>query len=382
MKKISKKVEFDELIDKVNECIKWHYRRNFEDKVYNLLLDNGEELRIVFSNSSIAHLLGVDTEYLKTTGLFKGNSYDILKSICNDSYRLYNMVSGGHLTYDNFISDFALEKVNGFRNICGIELYNIEFICKYSKDNSYITGHQQLEGDYYIAYKTENGLFVIGLKKSGDYYYPMTNRFIDLNDEESKKFLNVLLDNQTITMATYSYLYFRNTRSRSDKIYVDYNKKASVIRQLKYYAKSYDAIVDVSTGYSYIIEKLLQKFDSNSNFYPILNKIFEYIRKRVKINIDKIEKEFGKLPEDILSLINDYNNSLNVDISSALNEHTKAIMLESDELRTKNSEYIKELEKLKEELLRVKKLNEQLEIENAGYKEREDAIKRVLSIKS
>ena len=102
MKKISKKVEFDELIGKVNECIKWHYRRNFEDKVYNLLLDNGEELRIVFSNSSIAHLLGVDTEYLKTTGLFKGNSYDILKSICNDSYRLYNMVRGGYLNFDNF----------------------------------------------------------------------------------------------------------------------------------------------------------------------------------------------------------------------------------------------------------------------------------------
>lgn len=382
MKKITNKSEFDELIDKINECIKWHDKKNFGDKVYNLLLDNGEELRIVFSNSSVAHLLGVDTEYLKTTGLFKGNSYDILNLICNDSYRLYNMVRGGYLNFDNFISDFALEKVNGFKNICGIDLYNIEFICKYSKDNSYITGYQQLEGDYYIAYKTENGLFIIGLKKSGDYYYPMTNRFIDLNNEESRKFLNILLSNQIITMATYSYLYFKNTRSKSDKIYVDYNKKANVIRQLKYYGNNYDAIVYVSTGYSYIIEKLLQKFDSNSNIYPILNKIFEYIRKRIKINIYKIEKEFGKLPEDMLSIINCYNDSLNSDISSALDEHTKAVMSERDKLKTENRRHIEELEKLKEELLMMKSLNEQLQLENAGYKEREDAIKRVLSIKS
>lgn len=385
MKKISNKVEFDELIDKISECMKWHDRINFEDKVYNLLLDNGEELRIVFSNSSLAHLLGVDTEYLKTTGLFKGNSYDILKMVCNDSYRLYSMVRGGHLTFDNFISDFALEKVNGFRNVCGIDLYNIEFICKYSKENSYITGHQQLEGDYYIAYKTENGLFIIGLKKNGDYYYPMTNRFIDLNDEKSKKFLNVLLNNQCITMATYSYLYFKNTNGKSNKIYVDYIKKAHVIRKLKEYANNYGSIVDVSTGYGYIIEKLLQKFESNSNIYPILNKIFEYIGKRVKINIDKLEKEFGKLPDEMLVLINTYNDSLSADISSALGEYTKEVTRERDQLKEENRKNIEELERLKEELLAVKSLNEKLQMENAeynaGYKEIEGTIRRVLSIK-
>lgn len=382
MKRISNKSEFDELIEKIQECLEWHERKNFEDKVYNLLLDNGDMLRIVFSNSSVAHLLGIDTEYLKTTGLFKDNSHNILKQLCNDSYRLYNMVRGGHIAFDNFISDFAYEKVNGFKNICGIDLYNIEFICKYSKDNSYITGYPQLEGDYYIAYKTENGLFIIGLKKSGDYYYPMTNRFIDLTSEESMKFLNVLLTNQSITMATYSYLYFKNTKSKSDKIYVDYNKKASVIRQLKYYGNKYDSIVDVSTGYSYVIEKLLQKFDSNSNIYPILNKIFEYIGKRVKINIKKLEKEFGKLPEDMLSLINGYNDSLCTDISSALDEHTKSVMSERDILKTENRKHIEELERLKQELLQIQKLNEQLQAENALYKEREDTIRRVLSIKS
>lgn len=380
MKKIRNKSEFDELVEKMSECLEWHEKKNFKDKVYNLLLDNGDKLKISFSNSSVAHLLGIDTEYLKTTGLFKDNSHDILKQVCNDSYRLYNMVRGGHITFDNFISDFAYEKVNGFKNICGIDLYNIEFICKYSKENSYITGYQQLEGDYYIAYKTDNGLFVIGFKKNGEYYYPMTNRFIDLNDEESRKFLNVLLTNQNITMATYSNLYFRSTKSSGPNLYVDYIKKASVVRQLKYYSKKYDVNVDVSTGYSYVIEKLLQKFDSNSNMYPMLNKIFEYIGKRVKINIDKIEKQFGELPEEMLQLINSYNESLDNDINAALSEHTKSVISERDRLSEENQRHIKELEELKTELLNIKALNTQLQTENDEYRQREESIKRVLGI--
>lgn len=65
----------------------------------------------------------------------------------------------------------------------------MDFACKYSKEYSYVTGHPQFEADYYIGYKANNGLFVIGLKKNGNYYYPMTNRYINFNDEEMMKFL-------------------------------------------------------------------------------------------------------------------------------------------------------------------------------------------------
>ena len=136
MKRITNRSEFDELIGGISECLDWHYREKFAERSYNLRLDNGEDLRIVFNNNTLAHLLGINTEYLKATGLFKGSSYEILRMICNDSYRLYNMIRQGHLTFENFISDFAFDKVKGFKNICGIDLYNIEFICKYSKESS------------------------------------------------------------------------------------------------------------------------------------------------------------------------------------------------------------------------------------------------------
>lgn len=374
MKKITNKNQYDELITKINENINWYERKNFDDKVYNLTLDNGEKLKIIFSHNTIAHLLGIDTEYLKTTGQFPKDSYDILKMVCNDSYRLYNMVGQGHLTYDSFISDYTDEKLEGFQNICGVDLDNIDFICKYSKEYSYVTGHPQLEADYYIGYKTNNGLFVIGLKKNGSYYYPMTNRYLNNDDKETAKFLQQMLENQKITMPTMSSIYFKETNSYSRTLFLKYNRKATKIRILNNYAKNYGATIDVSNGYSHAIEKLLQQFDAKDVLFPALEQIFKKVTKRVRINVTDIELEFGELPEEILRLIDDYNESLNTDISAAVDEHTKMVEDENKDLKEQRKRHLEELEALKHELLEAKSSIETLRQENIEYKEREEEI--------
>lgn len=388
MKRITNRSEFDELIGGISECLDWHYREKFAERSYNLRLDNGEDLRIVFNNNTLAHLLGINTEYLKATGLFKGSSYEILRMICNDSYRLYNMIRQGHLTFENFISDFAFDKVKGFKNICGIDLYNIEFICKYSKESSYVTGYAQQDGDYYIAYKAENenGLFIIGLKKDGNYYYPMTNRFVDFNNEESERFLEVLLTNQTITMPTFSHLYFFNTKSTSDIMYIDYRKKPSLIRQSIMYAQKYGVISDVAVGYKYIIEKLLQKMDSNNNLTRILSEIVSrYINTGKKINKVTLKKQFGNLPEDINSWIDGYNYLLdgkNFDASddcgASLRIENSELTTENKTLKSENSRLRQELERLRQQVLSMSEANKKLEEENASHRENETAIMRIL----
>lgn len=384
MKKITNKNQYDELITKINENINWYERKNFDDKVYNLTLDNGEKLKIIFSHNTIAHLLGIDTEYLKTTGQFCKDSFDILKMVCNDSYRLYNMVSHGHLTYDSFISDYTEEKLEGFQNICGVDLDNIDFVCKYSKEYSYVTGHPQLEADYYIGYKTNNGLFVIGLKKNGSYYYPMTNRYLDNDDKETVKFLQQMLENQKITMPTMSSIYFKETNSYSRTLFLKYNRKATKIRILNNYAKNYGATIDVSNGYSHAIEKLLQQFDAKDVLFPALEQIFKKVTKRVRINVTDIELEFGELPEEILRLIDDYNESLNTDISAAVDEHTKMVEDENKDLKEQRKRHLEELEALKQELLEAKSIIQTLEQENTEYKRREEetisVMKRIYSI--
>lgn len=374
MKRVTNRSEFEELIEKISDCLEFYEKNKFSEKIYNVLLDNGEKIRINFDSNTIAHLLGIDTEYLKTTNLFKGKSYEILKQICNDSYRIFSMIKDGHLIYENFVSDFIYEKVENFKQICGINLDDIEFVCQYKKANSYITGEEQLEGDYYIAYKKDDNLIIVGLKKNGEYYYPMTNRVIDLNDNISKKFLNTLLTNQSITMPTYANYNYRNieghniTQNRNN-VYLDYNKKAIIIRNLLEIGEEYECSVDVSVGYSYVVEKLISKFDSNKKIYYAFQIAFEYILQGKKINIKKVKNNCGDLPEEIIGFMESYNKTVN----------TNMHIVEQDSENSYRDD-INELEILKQQLLKQSERIKELEAINAGYQEREAAIKRVLSI--
>lgn len=381
MKKIRNKAEFDELIEKIQENLEWYRKKNFDDKVYNLSLDNGEKLRICFEHKAIAHLLGINTEYLKATGNFPKDSYEIVKLLCNDPYRFYNMVNQGKLTYDSFISDYADDKLREFTNACGININDIEFVCKYSKEYSYITGYPQLEGDYYIGYKSNNGLLIVGLKNDGEYYVPITNRPIDYKDEEAMKFLKQLLENQSITMPSMSSIYFKENGTCSNTIFINDQAKNKKIRTINEYAKEYNASVDVGAGYNYIIEKLLKQYNSKNTTTPLLGKIFESIEKRLYINIKEIENEFGTIQDDIVELINKYNGSLNKDISAALDEHTKKVEEENSHLINENQRHIQELEELKRELLEAKTTIKTLQRENTEFKAREEetveAMKRI-----
>lgn len=380
MGKIRNKSEFDDLIEKISNCLSWYEKSNFDNKVFNITLDNGEKLKICFNHKTIAHLLGINTEYLKATGAFPKDSYEIIKLLCNDPFRFYNMVTRGHLTYDSFISEYVQEKIEHFSTACGINIYDIEFVCKYSKEFSYITGYPQLEADYYIGYKTNDGMLIVGFKKDGEYYVPITNRPIDFKDEEATKFLKHLLENQSITMPSFSKIYFKETETYSNTISIIDQVKRKMIGKLIGYEREYKATINVSSGYVYIIEKLFKQYNSKNILYPALKSIFEKVSKRVMIDVADIELEFGELPEDILCLIDSYNESLNVDISAALDAHTKSVISERNRLSEENQRHIKELEELKAELLRIKASNEQLQTENDEYRKREESIKKILSI--
>lgn len=378
MKKITNKSDFESLIDIINECLGWYERKGFDDNIYNLIIENGDKLNIVFANKTVAHLFGINTECLKAKRIFSTDSYSILKKVCGDSYRLYNEVLSGRCQYSDFISDFAFEKTENFKNICGIDVKNIEFICKYKSENSYITGKKQLDADYYIAYNVPNGLSIVGFKETGDYYYPMTNRYIDFNDEKSMEFLQDLLTNQVITMPNSISIYRKNSDSLGRSFYLYNEDKINKLKRLQFYSSQYGAIIDISYGYKYVIERLMRAFDSNNSTMPIFDRIFYYISRRTSINISAIEREFGKLPEHIIKLINTYNISINQDIQNALDEHTRSIIDENNRIKEMNERHLQELATLREELLALKEENERLSTENKEHISRERSIIKIL----
>lgn len=369
---VKNKADLDELMERISKCVGAYERRNYDNIVFNLYLDSADntKLSICFGRENIAHMLGIDTDYLKSTGCYKNSSYGILKEICNDSYRLYDLERSGHLSYSSFISDYAFTKVDNFANVCGINIFNIVFVCEYSKEQSYITGFPQLEGDYYIAYKNGDGLSVAGFKKNGNYYYPMTNMCLDLDDEKSKTFLKTLLTGQIVTLPSCLNLYYRKEDSKGKNIYINYYEKAIKLRKLSTYCKEYGCIADVSKGYLFILEKLFQSFDSKNNMYPLMESICSSMRQRLPIDIQEFS---GLLPDDIIHEIEEYNSNINVEIKNAMDAYTKKIEEERDTLKKNEQRQIKELERLKQQLVKCKEEKDALEKRNKELLERQSA---------
>ena len=292
MRQVKNRGDYEELAEKIKKCLEWYERRDFDNTIYNLALADGKRLEISFGKNHIAHLLGIDTEYLKSTGLYKGSSYSILKEIINNPYQLCNLVAKGHLKYSSFISDFAFEKADSFYTTCGIEDFNkIQFVVNYNMENSYATGYDRLEGDYYILYNNEGKEFFVGLKKDGRYYVPITNRPITSNGESQTKFLHQLLEKQIITMPIYSSRYYLNDYTESKKYYTLYRDKAKKFSILSHYSGEYGAIIDVSRDYYYTCSKYCNMIDYKESESPIYIEMFKYISQRVKINVSKLEKK-------------------------------------------------------------------------------------------
>ncbi len=392
MKLVTNLSTFEELAEKIKKCISFYERKQMSKIIYNLHMDNGEDISISFVDNNIAHLLGIDTEYLKSTGYFKGSSYNILKEVIDNPYRVSKMVRDGHLNYKSFISDYAFDKTENFQLLCSFDLSKLEFICSYSKDR-FITANSRkntenavystdiipLEGDYYIAFNTKDKLVILGLKKNGRRYYPMTNRIINFDNNEEMDFLYNLLANQNITAPTYINKYdSRRYYNIGKKFYIYTKEKIEKLRRLSFYREEYGCSVDVASGYLFTCQRLNNNYRNNEELPSISKDISSFMERRLPIDISYFESKYQSVSKDIISIIESYNASLTKSIEEAKDEHTKKIEEERDALHSLNEKHLKELEELRREVLAYKKKNEDLSIENQGLKEVHAKVRELL----
>ncbi len=299
--KVSSYDDFYDYVDMLKSDMDWYERSGFSNKIMHLGLDNGERLRVSFSLSSIAHLLGIQVEYLKSTGVYSktATAYSIIKSIISNPIKIANLVACGYLTWDKFLSDFAFVKANSFCRMFSY-LDDIKFICKYDKSSSYTTGYSALDGDYYVAYQYNDGLLIVGLKKDGEYYKPITNRYVSNDD----KFLNVLLTNQVVTVPNYVYMYYLATNTYGNKFTIFQDKKIQMLADAKEYADTYQATCDVSLGYSYALGSLIRARNEKIAMKEAINCI---LQARPVTN-------FTDLPIELTQAIEEYNKSLHTQL--------------------------------------------------------------------
>lgn len=191
--------DFTNLIDRIDDCVTLYERKRMENTRFKLYLSNGEEISISYDLNSLPHLLGINTNFLRSTNIYEGSSWNILVDILDNPNKLYNQIKNGHIKPENVFSKQIEEKLENFENICGINISKIEFVSEYDKQNHHTSIDNQLEGEYYIGFRPKaDTLSVVGFANNNGLYFPMTNLKFHYYRDEKENFLKRLLTNQVL----------------------------------------------------------------------------------------------------------------------------------------------------------------------------------------
>ncbi len=336
-----------------------------------LYLSNGNMIGYTINNKNLAHLLGINTNYLLSTGMYnEDNSYDVLKkfvSLPNLSYKKY---TDGLIDLNNVISPYIDEKLDAFESNAFININDCQFICKYDKNKAYGLYDEDSKMDY-IAVQENDGKYYkcILSKDERDNYVLVSNQVYYSYDELVNKLFPIIA-NQEITMI--NGMIVKQDYFDAKKIWLNMETRNEKLKLLSKYSKEFECIPNVLRDYLYS-QKIISdnKVDNNIN-NALLLKITSLMEDKQVININKLGFSIEDISPEMHSFINVYNNSLfenngfdegklfsevqeeNVALKKALNEAQEKI----DEL---NSRYNEIEEQYKDKEAELEKLSKKIE---------------------
>lgn len=377
--------KYTELLDKIDDNMDLYYNKYMNCTRFILYLSNNEKIEISYDSSSISHLFGINTNFLRSTGLFPTSSLDILYDILDNPNRLASQIKNGHIKNENVFSDYIDDKLDNFENICGIDISKIEFVSKYDKEKSFNLGEEPLDGEYYIGFRNKSDtLSIIGFTNNNGLYFPITNLKFDYHSEEKDKFLRKLLKNQTLMyVQTLRKNTIKNDKVDRVKIYYNAEDKVKKMELIDKYADEYGAVCDTHKNYLYHVKKNSNLQDEKIRIWEIVNKISETIISRKMIRFSELGQKFGKIDENLTNLIGAYNDFL---VNNNVNDNDNHYSY---------SDIITELEETKREIIKKEELinkinemnkslaskNETLENENEKLNDNMEKIRSIVSNK-
>lgn len=367
--------ELEDLFYDIKNILEYFEGTKYQNRRFKLHLSNGEHINFSVTKESVPHLLGINTTYLQATGLFKTtNSYELLKELIDNAYRIDDSEKKGIINYDKLFSKFIVNKIEHFKENIKIDIDNVEFICKYNKEKTYVLCDEFKNFDYIIVKKLQNNkIGLLCLVRNQGYFAPISNQIFN-NIEEAKDKLKELLKHQEITLI--SGIQTTNTYDDySSNYYMNIEKKSKKIKKLQFYKENFDASIDVTHDLSYTFETLkMHKITRQDNNDQIL-KIEKCIKEGILIDTSSLDDY------NLIKIANAFNDLL---CSNILNEN--------DSNKKTYSETIEELKNYKKQIIELSELIEtltvknneldekvaSLEFQNENYKDLESSIIKLL----
>lgn len=345
------KYELSEIFDKIDKLLQRYFDKeneyNFDEKdeeerrndlskkSYLMFLSNGERIKIKIPKSSIPHLLGINTEYLKSTGLYKGmNSYEIMLDFIKNSNEAFQKHESGIINLDKILSPYIKKKLDSLIENLNINTNCCEMICKYDRGKTYGYSADFDDMSYLILQKKNEKYYVLKLAMSEDgTCFPMSNQVFN-SYEECKENLSSYLIYQELTLLNNLWVYYNN--SIIGKFYILEYERRERLEKLKKLSEDFECTPNIIADFIFSLKIRDDKRQGNIRTSNIIEKLCDCIKNKKVFDISLTNVE----QEDILKIIETYNDSLFSEITASTDNSYS-------DLQTKNKNLEKELERLR-----------------------------------
>ena len=307
------------------------YNRNsrYKDK-FSLTFANGDNIKIYVPNSSVPHLLGINTNYLMSSGLYREkSSYELLNKMCEDRYRLYRYINDNIIDEKQLFSEHIEKKNSAFVQNLKINIFNMIFACPYDSSRSYTTGKETYKFDYILVNKPayeEKGIFMLGLAANIDkfdkskIYVPMSNQYFESIEEAEERF-GLIFNNQKLTIPT---MLTSTSTNNTSKFFLHGNQKLAKARETQQIADKCFATLDVSEDYRWLLKKYYDSMNSGGYVQKDYATIITNCITTGKIITPQMFdlQSFAGVNEFLLGIINAHNDFISHDSTVAINDPT------------------------------------------------------------
>lgn len=345
------KYELSEIFDKIDKLLQRYFDKeneyNFDEKdeeerrndlskkSYLMFLSNGERIKIKIPKSSIPHLLGINTEYLKSTGLYKGmNSYEIMLDFIKNSNEAFQKHESGIINLDKILSPYINKKLDSLIENLNINTNCCEMICKYDRGKTYGYSADFDDMSYLILQKKNEKYYVLKLAMSEDgTCFPMSNQVFN-SYAECQEALSSYLIYQELTLLNNLWVYYNN--SIIGKFYILEYERRERLEKLKKLSEDFECTPNIIADFIFSLKIRDDKRQGNIRTSNIIEKLCDCIKNKKVFDISLTNVE----QEDILKIIETYNDSLFSEITASTDNSYS-------DLQMKNKNLEKELERLR-----------------------------------
>lgn len=372
------KYKLSELFDKIDKLLQSYFGKeddynfyekdNFEHKTdlskksYLMFLSNGDRIRVKIPKTSIPHLLGINTEYLKSTGLYKGmNSYEIMLDFIKNSNEAFQKHESGIINLDKILSPYINKKLDSLAENLNINTNCCEMICKYDRGKTYGYSADFDDMSYLILQKKNEKYYVLKLAMSEDgTCFPMSNQVFN-SYEECKENLSSYLIYQELTLLSNLWVYYNNSTVGKFPI-LEWNRKQK-LEKLKKLSEDFECTPNIIADFIYSLKIRDNKRQGNIRTSNIIEILCDCIKNKKVFDISLTNVD----QEDILKIIETYNDSLFSEITSStdnsysdLQNENISLKKEIERLRLENKSLSETVNYRDEELNEVKTQNNEL----------------------